>query len=951
MANNIIGNIPNVGIAKATSTFTAMGLNTSNMYIVYEVRSPLYSWNPDRAINAINGIVAGRGYYIIPKIDMDLTTYFAPPLTSAGGGCGPSVFAGTDQDLPANTGTTTLTGTTTASEGETVVGTRWVVLDYPSFFGPPTIVSPNSLTTLVTGLKSGTYVIQLQSTSSSGAIGVDSVQVIVAEPDEIQVYAGEAQELDEGSTTTNLYGTVTASGDVTIESVEWSIVTPGIVGVTFTRPDELETGVRGMPYPGTIVFRLTATDQLGRTFYGDVSVTVLTPSQMFITTGWDNTRPTQGMYVYLPQGYRSDKAGGYPFILFLHGMGENGDTTTPQDDITALLNETAGMPYFLSNKLYPMKSVVLAPQLHTGVWSATEAQKAVNYALANYNLDLNTVGVTGLSSGGKGAFDITLANTSLFSASMPCNPIYSDVGTGQGATVKDIAFMVVTSYGDETGAPPNAPGGAFAAIDSICSAVPKGLYPPRVICRWDSGHDPETWNWDAYDKRRAVFDFENDFFLLHNKIYATTVTNYVAKAEQSKIFYDWSLAAVQLDSMAASSAKTALQNRMTALLNTITTAKGHRYTMLNLGSNATCPYYAISNAPSCTAGATVSTMYDIKNALTPYSFKVVANTATTPGTDAISHNEMGLHYSMFSTYFQVGGSTWELSGLDTSKVYDFYVYCSDRSQDLKSSGIRTGCEISFNDEWTQLNFEGWNTMFTAKAYSIQPDVTGKITITANPMYAGKGVINSILIRERDAIDNRPHIGRFNFAQNSSGVDGTEYATITTDPTLGPAIATDPKSGWQIQTVGTSSPYWAKYGGAYWADNSVVVGAFTPMKGLPEVVARSGWFNDNMYFNRATLNYNIQCVGVPGMGLPAGFYSVKMYAATTNTEGTTAEYTCKFTQGGVQQLRLNSRNNLSGKYISFTGRMKEGDFQFYGLYMPNVYGQSFLNYLEIERVEE
>jgi poly(3-hydroxybutyrate) depolymerase len=965
MATNLIGNAPNVAIAKQTVSFASMGLSSENIAIIYEVRNPIYSWRPERQINAITGMVAGRGYWIVPKSDLDLTTYFAPPLPSGGGGnCGPTVNAGADQDLPSNTAQTTLIGTATASNGETVAATRWVLLEFPSIYPAPVFVDPSALNTVVTGLKAGTYVFQLQATSNTGATSVDSVLVLVAEPDEIIVDAGSNQELDEGTTTTNVYGSATTSGEVEIVGYQWSVVSSPSSNIVFSDPTGPDSGVTGLAAPGVNILRLTATDQLGRAFHDDVQVEVLTPSQMFKTTGWDTDRPAQQMWVYLPQGYKPERALGYPFILFLHGMGENGDETFEgvpnNDNADVLLRESAGLPYFIYNKLYPMKSVVLMPQLHTGLWGVTDAQKALNYALANYNLDLTTVGVTGLSSGGKGAFDICLANPSLFSASMPCNPVYSDVGAGGGATVKDIAFMIITSYGDETGAPPNADGGAFDAVDSICAANPKGLYPPRVICGWDYGHVPETWNWLAYDKRRAVFDFEKDFFLLHSKTYSTTCTNYVVKAETTKTFYDWSLAMVQLDRLQSGTIKTQLQGRMATLLNQITTERGHKYFMLDYGSSAdqTNPYYPVTRAinSSTGPGGQSALFIDINGVTSTYrsrNVSVVSNNST-----GISHNEMGVSSGVFSSYASPDVNQ-RIFGLDPNKVYDFYAYFSNRSDQLKSTNNRTGAEASFNGRWAQLLFEGWNTMFTANAYGVTPtpDVTdiGYIDVNTNRMFGASSVggnLTALLIREREAPDNRESMGKFNFAANSNGVDSSEYATISADPTQGTSFAVDPVSGWRLETIGTAPPYWKKYFDQYWADNNVYnVDIPTPMVGLPQVVARSGWFNDNQYFDDVTQNYNLQCVGIPGMGFRAGLYHVKIYGATTNAEGSTGEYVCKFTEGGIQKLRLNSLNNSTGKYVSFTGRMKEGDFIKMGVFMPNIYGQTFINYIEIERIED
>lgn len=81
MANNIKGNAPNAVVAKTTVSFVDAGINATNTEVVYMVDNPLLSYVPGRAINGISGFVANKGYYIVAKVDMDLTAYLVPPLS------------------------------------------------------------------------------------------------------------------------------------------------------------------------------------------------------------------------------------------------------------------------------------------------------------------------------------------------------------------------------------------------------------------------------------------------------------------------------------------------------------------------------------------------------------------------------------------------------------------------------------------------------------------------------------------------------------------------------------------------------------------------------------------------------------------------------------------------------------------------------------------------------
>src|SRR3954470_22302036 len=82
MANNIFGERPNVVVAKQTISFASAGFTESNLRIIYLVGDVMQSYDPSRVINGISGFEAGKGYYVIPKIDMDITTIAVPPVST-----------------------------------------------------------------------------------------------------------------------------------------------------------------------------------------------------------------------------------------------------------------------------------------------------------------------------------------------------------------------------------------------------------------------------------------------------------------------------------------------------------------------------------------------------------------------------------------------------------------------------------------------------------------------------------------------------------------------------------------------------------------------------------------------------------------------------------------------------------------------------------------------------
>lgn len=67
-------------IAKTDISFADAGINADNTNIIIEVGEPLKSFTPGGLGNDITGFVSGKGYYIIPKSDINLKEFCAPPL-------------------------------------------------------------------------------------------------------------------------------------------------------------------------------------------------------------------------------------------------------------------------------------------------------------------------------------------------------------------------------------------------------------------------------------------------------------------------------------------------------------------------------------------------------------------------------------------------------------------------------------------------------------------------------------------------------------------------------------------------------------------------------------------------------------------------------------------------------------------------------------------------------
>lgn len=117
--------------------------------------------------------------------------------------------------------------------------------------------------------------------------------------------------------------------------------------------------------------------------------------------------------VSIPQGGLPDEDERWPLILFLHGRGPSGD------DLAALLQE--GLPALLA-EVDDFPFVVLCPQCAEGNdWSAYQADllMLLDAALELLPVDRGCIYLTGLSMGGRGAWELAVLHPERFSAIAP----------------------------------------------------------------------------------------------------------------------------------------------------------------------------------------------------------------------------------------------------------------------------------------------------------------------------------------------------------------------------------------------------------------------------------------------------------------------------------------------------------------------------------------------------
>lgn len=128
-----------------------------------------------------------------------------------------------------------------------------------------------------------------------------------------------------------------------------------------------------------------------------------------------------GYLEYLPEGYATN-ANDYPVVIFLHGIGEKGTTSTDPATIKSSLLKVANVGlarYIKYGTQYPF--IVISPQLKSnyGTWPASYVIDVLNYVKKTLRINERRIYITGLSLGGFGTWTTLAAYPDVFAAALP----------------------------------------------------------------------------------------------------------------------------------------------------------------------------------------------------------------------------------------------------------------------------------------------------------------------------------------------------------------------------------------------------------------------------------------------------------------------------------------------------------------------------------------------------
>ncbi len=270
-----------VNLSATATAYNGDNLVSGLWSMVSGPNTPVFSTPTNSYTTAVSGLVAGT--YVFQLLAKDnngltgtgqvkVTVNAAPSAAQA-----PTVNAGSAQTITLPTSSVTLSEVSTAYGGATLVSILWTQVSGPN---TANITGPKGTPTTATGLIAGTYVFRLTATDNKGNSGSGQVTVTVLAAASSQqaptVNAGTAQTITLPTNSVTLSEVSTAYDGASLVSILWTQVS-GPNTADITGPKGTPTTATGL-VAGTYVFKLTATDNNGRTGSGQVTVTVVQPA-------------------------------------------------------------------------------------------------------------------------------------------------------------------------------------------------------------------------------------------------------------------------------------------------------------------------------------------------------------------------------------------------------------------------------------------------------------------------------------------------------------------------------------------------------------------------------------------------------------------------------------------------------------------------------------------------
>jgi len=215
------------------------------------------------------------------------------------------------------------------------------------------------------------------------------------------------------------------------------------------------------------------------------------------------TTSPYGFFLYVPPEYDSTTTLQFPLLIYLHGLGERGRSDISQSDlIRARWN---GPPMLIHkgewNVTNPM--IVATPQT-SGVWSASQLHRFIEFLMEKLNVDESRIYMTGLSMGANGCFNyVSGKGEEAYTAAIV--PIAGWGDTTTGSQYEDVAVWAFHGADDNVIDVQSS----INMVEAINNAIPQTtakltIYPGVMHPSWaqtfdGTGMGTESPDYDPFD--------------------------------------------------------------------------------------------------------------------------------------------------------------------------------------------------------------------------------------------------------------------------------------------------------------------------------------------------------------------------------------------------------------------------------------------------------------------
>jgi hypothetical protein len=241
------------------------------------------------------------------------------------------------------------------------------------------------------------------------------------------------------------------------------------------------------------------------------AVNTVNAQQTFKTT----SETVIGLLQYLPKDYASN-SNKYPLVIFLHGVGERGATSTNPATLESTIYsvDNLGPPKYAKDG-YQFPFILISPQLKNcyGSWPMWYVMEVINWAKNTLRVDEKRIHITGLSLGGGAAWSAIQDYPKLFASAAPVCGSGNSTSKACGIAAENLAVWAFHGDADTT-VPLSRTTSMVNAINS-CSPAPTvkakvTIYPGVKHDAWNRAyrtdhmyHNPNLYEWfmSVYNKK------------------------------------------------------------------------------------------------------------------------------------------------------------------------------------------------------------------------------------------------------------------------------------------------------------------------------------------------------------------------------------------------------------------------------------------------------------------